>query len=50
MKRLGYDTAPQRDERVAAMLDRHVQSKGGSAPIFLKTDGSLQKRLDSKAA
>ena len=48
-RRLLPDDGRRSDERVAAMLKRHVQGRDGSAAIQTRTDETLRKRLATNA-
>jgi hypothetical protein len=39
------DAGRRQDERVAAMLERHVREAHGSAAIVTRIDATLRKRL-----
>jgi hypothetical protein len=44
-RRLLLDDGRRRDERVVAMLERHVRGRHDSAPIRTGIDETLRKRL-----
>jgi hypothetical protein len=44
-RKLLPDEGRRNDERVAAMLERHVRDRHGSAAIQTRTDTTLRKRL-----
>jgi hypothetical protein len=48
-RRLLPDDGRRSDERVTAMLERHVRDRDGSAAIQTRTDETLRKRLAATA-
>jgi hypothetical protein len=44
-RKLLPDDGRRRDERVVAMLERHVSARHGSAAIRTQTEAPLRKRL-----
>jgi hypothetical protein len=41
-----FDDARRQDERVTAMLERHVRGRHGAAAIRTHSDATLRKRLE----
>jgi hypothetical protein len=48
-RKLRNDDGKRCDERIAAMLDRHVRGTQGSAQIKTGTDAALRSRLATES-
>ena len=48
MRKLLPEDGRRPDERVAAMLERYVRGRHGSAAIQTRTDATLRKRLATR--